>query len=185
MWARNATQSFTLTVNQAPAITSANNTTFTVGTAGSFTVTATGAPTPTLSESGALPSGVTFTAATGVLSGTPTAATGGTYPITFTAQNGVGTNATQSFTLTVNQAPAITSASSATFTVGTAGSFTVTATGTPAPTLSESGALPSGVTFTAAEILPGHRRSGTAGSYPITIHRAERRRAERHAELSR
>ncbi len=34
-----ATQSFTLTVNQAPAITSANSTTFTVGTAGSFTVT--------------------------------------------------------------------------------------------------------------------------------------------------
>ena len=42
-------------------------------------------------------------AATGVLSGTPAAATGGTYPITFTAQNGVGTNATQSFTLTVIQ----------------------------------------------------------------------------------
>jgi hypothetical protein len=36
----------------------------------------------------------------------------------------------------VNRAPAITSASSATFTVGTAGSFTVTATGSPAPTLS-------------------------------------------------
>ena len=163
----NATQSFTLTVNQAPAITSASSAIFTVGTAGSFTVTATGVPAPTLSESGALPSGVTFNAATGVLSGTPAA--GGIYPITITAQNGVGANATQSFTLTVNQAPAITSANNATFTVGTANSFTVTATGTPAPTFSESGSLPSGVTLTATGVLSGTPAAGTTGSYPITI----------------
>jgi len=87
-------------VGQAPAITGANSTTFTVGTAGSFTVTATGFPTPTLSESGTLPSGVTFNAATGVLSGTPAAA--GTFPLTLTAANGVGSPATQTFTLTVS-----------------------------------------------------------------------------------
>ena len=74
-------QSFTLTVNQAPATTSANNATFTVGTAGTFTVTATGFPAPTFTKTGALPSGVTLSAA-GVLSGTPAAGTGGTYPIT-------------------------------------------------------------------------------------------------------
>ncbi|MGH8973282.1 MAG: putative Ig domain-containing protein, partial [Acidimicrobiia bacterium] len=115
-------QSFTLTVNQAPAITSANATTFTVGTAGSFTVTASGFPTPTLSRTGTLPSGVTFDTATGVLSGTPAAGTAGTYVQAFTAANGVGSNATQTFTLTVNQAPAITSANATTFTVVTAGS---------------------------------------------------------------
>ena len=53
-------------------------------TAGSFSATATGFPAPTLSETGALPSGVTFNTATGVLSGTPAAGTGGTYPLTFT-----------------------------------------------------------------------------------------------------
>ena len=165
-----AVQSFTLTVNQVPAITSANNTTFTVGSNGSFTVTETGFPTPTLSESGALPSGVTFNTATGVLSGTPAAGTGGTYPITFTASNGVGSNAVQSFTLTVNQAPAITSANNTTFTVGSNGSFTVTATGIPTPTLSESGALPSGVTFTTATgVLSGTPAAGTGGTYPITF----------------
>jgi hypothetical protein len=44
----NATQNFTLTVAAAaaPAITSAANTTFTVGTAGTFSVTTTGVPTP-------------------------------------------------------------------------------------------------------------------------------------------
>ena len=46
---------------QAPAITSAAATTFTAGALGTFTVTTTGFPTPALSETGALPSGVTFT----------------------------------------------------------------------------------------------------------------------------
>ena len=105
-------------------------------------MTASGVPTPTLSESSSdtLPAGVTFTAATGVLSGTPAAGTGGTYTLNFTATNGVGSAATQSFTLTVNQAtqaPAITSASSTTFTVGAAGTFTVTTTGSPTPSLTE------------------------------------------------
>jgi hypothetical protein len=88
----------------APAITSANSTTFTVGTARSFTVTTTGSPTPALSESGTLPSGVTFTNngnGTATLGGTPAAGTGGTYSLTITASNGVSPNATQSFTLVV------------------------------------------------------------------------------------
>jgi large repetitive protein len=166
----NATQSFTLTVGQPPTITSTSSTTFTAGAAGSFTVTATGTPTPALSESGTLPSGVSFNAATGVLSGTPAAGTGGTYPITFTAQNGATPNATQSFTLTVNEAPTITSTSGTVFTVGTAGSFTLTATGTPTPTLSESGTLPSGVSFNAATgVLSGTPAAGTGGTYPITF----------------
>ena len=89
----------------APAITSANNTTFTVGAAGSFTVTTIGFPTPSLTEAGALPSGVTFhdnNNGTATLGGTPAAGTAKNYPITITASNGVGTAATQSFTLTVN-----------------------------------------------------------------------------------
>ena len=105
----------------APAITSANSTTFVVGTVGNFGVTKTGTPAPSLSESGALPNGVTFNGATGALSGTPAALTGGIYPFTFTASNGVAPIATQSFTLTVNEAPNITSANNTNFTVGTPG----------------------------------------------------------------
>ena len=59
---------------QAPAITSAGSTTFTTGTAGTFTVTTTGSPTSALSETGALPSGVTFVDngdGTATLAGTP------------------------------------------------------------------------------------------------------------------
>jgi len=163
----NATQNFTLTVGQAPAITSANSTTFTVGAAGTFAITATGTPAPTFTETGALPSGVTL-ATTGVLSGTPAAGTGGTYTFTVTAQNGATPNATQSFTLTVNQAAAITSAASTTFTIGTAGTFTVTATGFPVPTIIESGTLPSLVAFNNG-VLSGTPAAGTAGGYPISF----------------
>src|SRR5882724_5824645 len=169
----NATQAFTLTVNTAPAFTSVNHATFTVGTAGTFTVTATGTPTPSLSETGALPTGVTFNSTTGVLTGTPAAGTGKTYSITFTASNGVGTNATQTFTLTVDQAPAVTSAASTTFTVGTFASFTVMTSGFPVAALTETAALPSGVTFTdngnGTATLSGTPAAGTAATYPITI----------------
>jgi hypothetical protein len=133
------------TVDEAPAITSAESTTFTEGTEGSFPVTASGSPKPKISEVGALPDGVTFNAGTDTLSGTP--AQEGTFPITFEAANGVGSAATQSFTLTVDAAPTITSADSATFAQGADGSFPVTASGTPAPSISESGHLPNGVTF--------------------------------------
>ena len=99
------------------------------------------------SETGALPSGVSFNSATGVLTGTPGPGTGGTFDLTIMASNGVGTAATQNFVLSVDQAPAISSSSGTVFTVETAGTFTVTASGFPAPTFTESGTLPSGVFF--------------------------------------
>ena len=88
----------------APAITSANTITFVVGAAGSFTVTTTGLPVPAVTETGALPTGVTLNDngdGTGTLAGTPATGTEGTYALTFHAHNGFGTDATQSFTLQV------------------------------------------------------------------------------------
>jgi hypothetical protein len=160
----------TFSVGQSPAITSANSTTFTVGTASSFTVTTTGTPTPTLSETGAFPSGVSFIDngnGTATLSGTP-AAGGGVYNITITAANGISPNASQSFALIVDQAPAITSANATTFAVGTLGSFTVTATGYPVPTITESGTLPGGVTYSGG-VLSGTPASGSNQTYNITF----------------
>ena len=77
---------------------------------------------------------------TAALAGTPDAGTGGTYALTITAANGVLPDATQSFTLTVDQAPSITSADNTTFTTGTLGTFTVTTTAFPTAALSETGA---------------------------------------------
>ncbi len=88
----------------SPEITSPAHTTFTVGTAGTFTYLATGNPSPTFSlTTGSLPSGVTLSSG-GILAGIPI--TGGTFSFTVSASNGISPNANQSFTLTVN--PAVT-----------------------------------------------------------------------------
>ena len=160
----NATQTFTLTVDGPPTITSANSATFTQGQAGGFTVTATGTPSSTFNETGSLPNGVTLSSA-GVLVGTATQS--GSFPITITATNGVSPDATQSFTLTVDEAPSITSANSTTFAEGMTGSFTVTATGYPAPTFSETGTLPSGITLSSAGVLSG--TTTQSGTFHFTI----------------
>jgi hypothetical protein len=166
----NATESFTLTVDQAPAITSAASATFIAGTQGSVSVTATGSPTPVLSEAAGdtLPSNVTFDPATGLLSGKPAAGSGGSYTLHFTAHNGVGSDATQTFTLTVNEAPRFSSAAGGTFTEDAAGRFRVAASGFPAPTLSEADALPAGLSFDPnTGVLSGVPAEGTAGTYTL------------------
>jgi probable HAF family extracellular repeat protein len=171
-----AVQSFTLTVNQPPSITSGNTTTFTEGAPGSFTVTTAGFPIPAISESPALPAGLILVDngdGTASLSGTPATGTQGSYAITIAATNGVSPGASQSFTLNINLGPAITSGSSTTFTEQMPGSFLVTTQGFPAPVLKETGALPSGVTFTdnhdGTATLAGTPSVGTSNSYPITI----------------
>src|SRR5262249_18383896 len=138
----------------------------------------TDALTATLVVSGVLPSGVTFTDngnGTATLAGTPATGTTGTYALTITATNAVG-SATQSFTLTVANpsTPIITSAASAMFNVVAVRSFTVTTAASPvANAITEVGGLPAGVTFVnnndGTATLSGRPNAGTAGVYLITI----------------
>jgi hypothetical protein len=161
----------------APSLSGPSAATFLVGSAGTAQVfTATGTPTPKLTESGALPNGVTFTDngnGTATLQGTPASGTVGTYAITVTAANGTLPNASLHFTLTVDQAPSLSGPSSDTYTVNSPGSDTFVATGTPTPSLSESGALPTGVTFTdnggGTGTLAGTPKPGTQGTYALVI----------------
>jgi len=85
-------------------VLSGTNITFTVGTGGAFAIASTGYPLPRITmTSGSLPSGLTFNATTGLISGTPTSA--GTFPFTVTASNTFNGNVdyvSQSYTLTVN-----------------------------------------------------------------------------------
>src|SRR5262249_13620859 len=63
-----------------------------------------------------------------------------------------------------------TSANATTFTEGTASSFDVAASGIPAPVISLTGSLPTGVTFDALTgQLAGKPAGGTAGPYPLTF----------------
>ena len=159
-----ATQVLTLNVNEAPAITSGASKPFTTGAFGSFSITTVrGFPTSlatSLSESGVLPKGVTFKNLGGgnaQLSGTPAAGSGGTYVVAITATN-FTVASVQFFTITVNQAPAFTSANTVVFSTARVNQFTVSATGFPAPTFSVQGgpgSLPTGVVLTSAGILRG------------------------------
>ena len=176
-----ATQSFALTINEAPSFTNASSATFSTSTSGTFDFASLGWPLASYTENGALPTGVSFHDngdGIATLSGTPDANVGGVYTVTVTAHNGVGVDATQTFTLTIDQPAAITSASSATFVIGSHGSFTVDTVGFPAPALSTTGALPSGVRFSdngdGMATLSGTPTAGTSGVYnfSITAHNA-------------
>jgi hypothetical protein len=90
--------------NSAPHILSANTTTCFIGQSCTFEVNASGTPAPSLSESGSLPSGITFVDngdGTATLAGTAATGTTGNYSLVITAHNIVSPDSTQNFTLRV------------------------------------------------------------------------------------
>ena len=162
-------------VTSKPTVTSAATTTFTVGSAGTFSVTTAGFPTPALTFTGTLPSGVTLVDngnGTATLSGTPAAGTAKSYTLKITAKNSAG-SVVQTFSLVVNQAPAVTSAATASFTIGKSGTFKVTSTGSPAAALSFAEPLPAGLSFVdngnGKGTLSGTPAVGTSGTYSLFI----------------
>jgi hypothetical protein len=100
-----ATQDFSITIGQAPAITNGPPTaTGTTGIAYSFSYTSSGYPAPTFSlTSGSLPPGLSLSSA-GVISGTPIST--GVFTGTVTASNGVDPTASQDFSITIGLQPA-------------------------------------------------------------------------------
>lgn len=89
------------TVTSSPEITSAAPPAGEAGVDYSFTVTASGSPTPALSvASGELPPGLTFDSATGVISGQPT--TPGTYTFAIAARNEVAPDAVTEYSVIIS-----------------------------------------------------------------------------------
>ena len=134
-----ASTSFGVLAHEAPAIQSASSTIFTVGTPGNFTVTTTGLPVNTIGNgftgcTSTLPGTLNFTDHgdnTARLTGTPTSA--GIFTVCIKASNGVGTAATQTFTLTVARQATATAISSNIDPVNPKTAVTYTATVVPAP----------------------------------------------------
>jgi hypothetical protein len=90
-----------------PAFTNASNAVMAAGpwTLNSFQLAADGFPAPTFSlYSGTLPSGLSLSSS-GLLSGYIDSYQGGAYSFTLKASNGVGSDAYQSFSLTVSEGP--------------------------------------------------------------------------------
>ncbi len=165
----NAVQQFTLTVDAPPVIDSPAEATFDDHVHGEFTVTATGTPAPTIAKWGYLPEGVTFT--NGVLSGTPTQT--GTFEITLTAENGIGLDSVQMFTLKVSGLH-VTTSSLPEVTPGAHYSEQLQATGGIAPYKWKrvTGQLPKGLKLSKTGLLSGTvsaRKYPHGGTFPITV----------------
>jgi uncharacterized protein (TIGR03790 family) len=148
--------------NNPPVITSALTATGTVGTAFSYQITASN--TPTSFNASGLPAGLSVNTSTGVISGTPTAA--GTSSVTISASNAGGTGSA-TLSLTINPAkPVITSALTATGTVGAAFSYQITASNTP--TSYNASGLPAGLSVnTSSGLISGTPTA--AGTSSVTI----------------
>jgi hypothetical protein len=140
---------------------------FTRGRVRHIQLKASAIPSASFSATG-LPAGVTLSRA-GSLPGNPAARTGGLYQVMVTVANGISPPDTELVDIEVFQPPVITSGAHTTFRSGVSGVFDVTATGVPAPTFSETGPLPAGVTLSRAGVLEGFPGNDTGGRYPITL----------------
>jgi hypothetical protein len=99
----------TITVDQPPAFTTASNAGCVAAAACDIAIGVSGFPTPSLSLTGSLPTGLEFAdqgGGVGLISGTPAASAVGTSSFQIDASNGIGTAAVQHFTLAVT--PAVT-----------------------------------------------------------------------------
>ena len=160
-----ATLSLTI-AGQAPAITSVLNANGVVGQPFSYTITASGASPITFSAQ-PLPNGLSLSGVT--LSGTPV--TAGTTSVALGASNSFGSDNSKTLILTINPAgsASITSALTASGSVGTAFSYTVTVSGT-APVTITTGTLPSWLTFTASSAaLSGTPPASATGTLNVSL----------------
>ncbi|WP_279587411.1 IPT/TIG domain-containing protein [Janthinobacterium sp. 75] len=163
-----AAQSYALTVTSAMDITPASLPAATVGTAYSQQLTATGGiESYAFTVSGSVPAGLALSAS-GVLSGTPTAA--GSFALTVQVTDARQFTATKNYTLTVASATlALMPASLPNPTAEAAYSTTLTGTGGTAPySYAVVGSLPVGLSLNAATgLLSG--TTNVAGSFPFSI----------------
>lgn len=126
------TQSFYITVTEAPAITSTPITQVGLSLPYNYDVDASGFPTPTYALRHA-PANMSISAETGLIGWTP--GSSGMFSVTVEAQN-IADIAAQGFTITVTEEPAILSTPLTTIELGQAYSHTVQASGYPTPTFS-------------------------------------------------
>jgi len=167
-------QAFTLTVEEFPSITAPSGATFRVGTPGIVPLQVSGNPPVTaVGTYTDVPTWLTVTEPTAgnwELTGTPPAGSGGLYNAILYGTSNV--TAYSTIPVTVLEAPAITSAASATFLADSNDQFNLSASGYPAATYTvTAGTLPPGVTlFSNGELYeePG-LGLGAVGVHHVTI----------------
>ncbi len=183
-----ATASLTITVNAALSVTTTTLPAGTVNVSYSQTLAATGGVSPyTWSVSaGSLPAGLTLTASTGAISGTPTTVS---TAVSFTVKvtDADSNAATQSLSITVSAGLAVSTTSLGAGTVNVSYSQTLTATGGVSPyTWSiSSGSLPAGLTLTASTgVISGTPTTAGSSSFTVKVTDADSNTATQSLSIS-
>jgi len=165
-----ASAAFSLIINGPPVITTASpltGGTVSISYALTFGVSGGTPPYTWAVSAGALPAGITLNAATGQISGKPTAA--GAASFTMQVTDGNRATASAPFTLTIATNPAITTATLPAPALGSAYSFTLQAAGT-ATTFTwsiSSGSLPTGLSLSTAGVISG--TPAAPGTFTFTL----------------
>jgi hypothetical protein len=170
------TKALSLTLNAAPAITftsaSLPAATFNVAYTGSAAATG-GAGTLAYNlSSGPLPTGLSLSATTGAITGTP--AVVGTYPITVRASDAYGDSATQTYSIVSSYAAmAVATSTLTTGYVGSAYSKTLLATGGTGTgyvwSVASGSTLPAGLTLSSAGVLSGTPTTAGTPSFTVSV----------------
>jgi hypothetical protein len=167
-----------LSITIAPALTITTSSPLPAGMMGkayAVTLAASGGTPPYGNwqiATGALPGGLTLDTASGTISGTPN--TSGTFGFIAQVSDSLTVTTTKAFSLTINPALTITTASLATGVVGTSYSQPLAASGGASPYSWSvtAGALPGGITLNASTgLLSG--APAAAGSFPFTAQVAD------------
>lgn len=130
------TQALSIVINAVPAVTTATLPNGNVGAAYNQTLARSGGTAPftwTLTA-GTLPTNLTLNAGTGAITGTPS--TAGTSNFTVQIADTAGAIATRALSITITNAPQITSTAIITGNIGVLYSYDVNASGSPTPTFS-------------------------------------------------
>ena len=172
-----ATQQVALTITPATPITFAGavpaTATYNVAFTGSATASGGAGSLMYSVLTGSLPAGLTLNAASGVISGTPTAS--GTFSFTIQAADAYGDSASKAYSIVVNY-PALTITNAATLPTGFAGSNysqMLTASGGSGAgyswALKAGSSLPAGLNLSAAGMITGKPTTSGPSSFTITV----------------
>ena len=168
---QSVTKQFTLTVTAGLSITTAMLPEGVIGVNYSTTVAAAGGATPYRWSASGLPAGITMNSGTGMISGTPSAA--GSSPVNITVTDSTTptqVSASRQFTLTINQALSITTASLPGGVAGSTYSTMVAAAGGITPYSWSASGLPSGLGIDAGTgAITGTPSGASSGTVAVTV----------------
>jgi hypothetical protein len=169
-----ANASATVSVIAGLAISSAPLPSGVVGSAYSASDLASGGIAPYTYSATGLPAGLSINATSGVISGTPTTATGGAVPVTITATDSTNpthlTVSTTGLTITITSGLTIASAALPNGVVGTAYTASETVSGGTQPYTYSATGLPGGLSInTSTGVISGTPTTATATPAAVTI----------------